>query len=200
VASGYSPSRGVDVQRYLAALTFLLLLILVLSRVLMMRRRGIRAVVFGKIDRKDFLIPPFVLFYFYLVLANALGLPTVATLALFHSEIAAWIGIGACLLGLLLFLLSLVSFGKSFRIGVDVEHPDRLVTTGVFALTRNPIYVSFALILLGQLLVFPHWILLVYLAAAVVLFHRQVLREEAYLKGHYGEEYARYCRVVRRYL
>ena len=85
--------------------------------------------------------------------------------------------------GLLLMFLSLVSFGRSFRVGIDTDHSDKLVTTGVFGLSRNPIYVAFALILLGEFLIFPNWILLVYMVAGVWLFHRQVLREEAYLRA-----------------
>lgn len=97
-------------------------------------------------------------------------------------------------------LLSLVSFGQSFRVGIDVDHSDRLVTTGLFAFGRNPIYVAFACVLLGQFLVFPNWILLVYLVVGIWLLHRQVLREEAFLKQHYGQEYTEYCGHVRRYL
>src|SRR5215467_12789061 len=68
------------------------------------------------------------------------------------------------------------------------------------ALSRNPIYVAFWIIMLGQFLVFPNWLLLVYLGAATWLFHRQVLREEAYLIQHYGKEYSEYCARVRRYV
>jgi protein-S-isoprenylcysteine O-methyltransferase Ste14 len=38
-----------------------------------------------------------------------------------------------------------MSFGTSFRVGIDVEHPDKLVTTGIFAVSRNPIYVGLPL-------------------------------------------------------
>ena len=155
---------------------------------------------FGKIDKTDFLIPPFALFYFYTVFAAAFDLPFVSTEEFFHSEVISWVGVMLCLAGLILLLLSLVSFGKSFRIGIDVDHSDKLVTTGVFAFSRNPIYVAFAFVLLGQFLVFPNWILLVYLAAGIWLFHRQVLREEEFLRQHYGQEYAEYCNRVRRYL
>jgi protein-S-isoprenylcysteine O-methyltransferase Ste14 len=55
-------------------------------------------------------------------------------------------------------------------------------------------------VLLGQFLVFPNWLLLIYLAVATWLFHRQVRREEAYLAQRYGAEYAEYCARVRRYL
>jgi protein-S-isoprenylcysteine O-methyltransferase Ste14 len=105
-----------------------------------------------------------------------------------------------CFAGLLLLLSSLVSFGQSFRVGIDTDHSDTLMTTGVFALSRNPIYVAFAAILLGQCLVFPDWILLAYIGAGTWLFHRQVLREEAFLRTHYGQEYLEYCHRVRRYL
>jgi len=187
-------------QKYLAALTIVLLLGMVLIRVFVMRRTGIRAMHFGKIDKTDFLIPPFALFYFYTVFAAAFNLPLVSTQEFFHSEVISWVGAILCLAGLILLLLSLVSFGRSFRVGINVDHSGRLVTTGVFAFSRNPIYVAFAVVLLGQFLVFPNWILLVYLLVGIWLFHRQVLREEKFLRQHYAQEYAEYCNRVRRYL
>jgi protein-S-isoprenylcysteine O-methyltransferase Ste14 len=187
-------------QSYLAVATIVLMLGMVMSRALMMKRSGIDAMNFGNIDKTDFLIPPFALFYFYLIVANAFHLPTVSSQQFFQSQIISWLGVLFCLAGLVLLLLSLTSFGRSFRVGIDTEHPDKLITTGIFAFTRNPIYVAFAFILLGQFLIFPNWILLAFLAAGVWLFHRQVLREEAYLKNHYGQEYTAYCSRVRRYL
>ena len=186
--------------RYFAALTIVLMLGMVLTRVLMLRQRGIEAMNFGKIDKTDFLIPPFALFYFYLVFANTFNLPTVSKQVFFHSELISWIGVFFCLAGLSLLLWSLVSFGKSFRVGIDTEHPDKLITSGVFALSRNPIYVGFWLVMVGQFLIQPNWILLVYAVAAAGLFHRQVLREEGYLSQHYGNEYLAYTHRVRRYL
>ena len=61
-------------------------------------------------------------------------------------------------------------------------------------------YVAFILILLGQFLIFSNPILLVYMVAAVWLIHRQVLREEEYLRKQYGQEYSEYCSRVRRFL
>jgi protein-S-isoprenylcysteine O-methyltransferase Ste14 len=186
-------------QAYFAALTMLLLVGMVLIRVFLLKRKGVEALNFGKIDKTDFLIPPFALFYFYVVFAAAFNFPAVSRQEFFHSEVISWLGVLFCLVALLLILWSLLSFGQSFRVGIDNEHPDKLITTGVFAFSRNPIYVAFALVLAGQFLIFSNWILLVYIAAAVWLFHRQVLREEDYLKHHYGREYLEYCNRVRRY-
>jgi protein-S-isoprenylcysteine O-methyltransferase Ste14 len=167
---------------------------------LLMKRQGIKAMKFGNIDKKDFLIPPFALFYFYIICAEAFPLPTVSHQEFFRSDFSPWIGVAFCTGGLGLLLWSLISFGRSFRVGIDTDRPDRLVTSGLFAVSRNPIYVAFASVLLGQFLIFPNWILLLYMGAATWLFHRQVLREEEYLKKHYGDEYANYFRRVRRYL
>jgi protein-S-isoprenylcysteine O-methyltransferase Ste14 len=197
------PTRRVGrtpVTGYLAGLAIVLLIGTVMTRVLLLRRAGTQAMHFGNIDKTDFLIPPVALFYIYTIFAAAFHWPLVSTRMFFHSNLIAWIGVGLCFIGLLVLFASLVSFGRSFRVGIDVDQPDKLVTTGIFAFSRNPIYVGFALVLVGQFLVFPNWVPLVYLAAGFVLFHRQVLREESFMRQHYSEEYAKYCRRVRRYL
>ena len=185
---------------YLGALAIILLLAMVLSRVFILKRQGTTAMKFGEIDKKDFLIPPFALFYFYLVFAAAFGWPTVAAHRFFQSGSIAWVGVILCVVGLALLLWSLISFGRSFRIGIDTDRPDALITSGIFALSRNPIYVAFAFVLSGEFLIFPNWILLIYAAGFCALVHRQVLREEDYLNAHYGQAYLDYCSRVRRYL
>ncbi|MBS4727102.1 isoprenylcysteine carboxylmethyltransferase family protein [Mycobacterium sp. SM1] len=185
---------------YLAALTIALLLGMVLTRVYLLRKAGTNAMHFGKIDKTDFLLPPFVLFYFYTIFAAAFGWPLVSAQRFIESDVVAWIGVALCVAGLLVVLISLISFGTSFRVGIDVDNPDELVTTGMFAISRNPIYVGIVLVLIGQFLVFPNWIPLAYLAAASWLIHRQVLREEEFMRKHYGQQYVEYCKRVRRYV
>jgi protein-S-isoprenylcysteine O-methyltransferase Ste14 len=185
---------------YLGALTIVVLLAMVLARVQFLKKRGVVAIKFGELDKSDFLIPPFALFYFYLIFAGAFHWPNVLAGELFHSVWIGWIGVSLCALALLLIFASLISFGESFRIGIDTVRPDKLVTSGIFGLTRNPMYVAFGLVLLGELLIQPNWIFLAYLVGGVGLFHRQVLREEGYLREHYGEEFRTYRARVRRYL
>jgi protein-S-isoprenylcysteine O-methyltransferase Ste14 len=192
--------KGPSMTGYLAALAIVLLIGTVITRLLLLRRAGTHAMHLGELDKTDFLIPPVALFYFYTIFAAALHWPLVSTQVFVNAGAIAWIGVGLCYIGLLVLFASLVSFGKSFRVGIDVDQPDKLVTTGIFAVSRNPIYVGFAAVLVGEFLVFPNWIPLVYLVAGFLLFHRQVLREESFMRQHYSEEYARYCQRVRRYL
>lgn len=185
---------------YLGALTLVLILGIVVTRVVLLRRRGIQAMRFGQIDKSDFFIPPFALFYFYVVFAAAFSWPNVGGPQLFHSGVVAWIGALFCLAGLLLLLWSVVSFEQSFRVGIDVDRPDRLITEGAFALSRNPIYVAFVTVLSGEFLILPNWITLAYVVAATWLINRQILREEEFLHRHYGQAYADYANRVRRYV
>ncbi len=186
--------------KYFAALAIVLMIGTVLTRVLLLKTKGVEAMKFAKTDKSDFFIPPFAVFYFYLVFAAAFGWPTVSRQTFFGNEVIAWVGVSLCLAGLLFLTSSIVSLGQSFRVGIDAEHPDKLITHGVFGISRNPIYVAFATILVGQFLIFPNWILLVYLVAAMWLFHRQVLREEEFMKQHYRQDFFAYCQRVRRYI
>lgn len=186
-------------QGYFAIATVITLIILVLSRVYLLSKLGIKAMKFGEMDKKDFLIPPFALLFFYLIYTSAMKLPKPGN-ELFSNELIRWIGVAFCMLGLALFLFSLISFGKSFRVGIDEQHPGTLVTTGAFAISRNPIYTAFGSILFGIFLIFQNWIFLFIMVAGFWLFNRQVLREEDSLKKIYGDEFMEYCKKVRRYL
>jgi protein-S-isoprenylcysteine O-methyltransferase Ste14 len=189
----------VPMPKYLGALTLVLVLGIVLTRIVLLRRQGIQAMKFGRTDKTDFIIPPFALLYVYFVFAGAFNWSAFGR-EFFYSPILAWAGVLFCLAGLSLLLWSIISFRQSFRVGIDADQPDRLITDGVFAFSRNPIYCAFIIILIGQFLIQPTWITLIYMVGAAALIHRQVLREEVYLRRHYGRAYGDYCGRVRRYL
>ena len=185
--------------RYLAATAVLLLVMLVLARTAQFRKLGIQVMKFGEMDKKDFFIVPFALLLFYLILAGVFRWPALGA-ELFGSPWAAWTGVVFCAAGIALFVWALVSFGRSFRVGLDEDHPGELVTTGAFAFSRNPIYVAFGLVLAGVFLAIPNWIFLAYLLLGGWLVNRQIRLEEASLRKLYGEKYLSYCQKVRRFL
>ncbi|MBZ6488440.1 methyltransferase family protein (plasmid) [Priestia aryabhattai] len=186
-------------QGYFAIISLLLMMIMVIIRAKQLGKKGIKAFKFGELDKKDFFIIPFALLFFYLIFSSVFDLPELGT-KLFSKEVFSWIGVGLCTMGLVLFSLSIISFGKSFRVGIDEEKPGKLITTGVFAISRNPIYTAFGFVLIGIFLILPNWILLLYVFTGIWLFNRQVQLEEKSLKKIYGEEYEAYCKKVRKYL
>ena len=191
-----------NLQNILSVCAFAAFVIMVMIRAAFMRKKGIKALVFGATDKSDFLLVPMVAAIAYTVLAETFGLPMWEPLVkpFWVSVIPGWFGLGLCGLAIMGFAFALASFGDSFRVGIDEESPDKLITTGMFSFSRNPIYVCFLLFFTGLLLIHRN----IVIAAAVVLFalaiHRQVIREEKFLKSHYGTEYEAYRKKVRRYL
>jgi protein-S-isoprenylcysteine O-methyltransferase Ste14 len=104
-----------------------------------------------------------------------------------------WLGLGAAAAGVALYAVALRDMGLSWRFTIDRERPGELVTTGVFARSRNPIYLSLVLVAFGVSLALGRPLLVAVACAAPVYFHFLIRREERFLAAHYGEAYARYC-------
>lgn len=191
-----------SIQEVLSLCLFVLFVITVLIRAAILRKRGIQAIVFGKTDKSDFIIIPVVAVVVYAVLASMFELPIWEVLIrpFGGNLISGWMGIVLCSVALVGFILSMYNFGDSFRVGIDEHTPNMLITSGVFAFSRNPIYVCFLIFVAGLFLIHRNIVIAVATLFFALIIHRQILREERFLKAHYGEEYAAYCKKVRRYL
>ena len=83
---------------------------------------------------------------------------------------------------------------------VRVAHADRLVVTGPYARSRNPMYVGWSLLHLGVgVATGSAWIVVALLPTAASI-HRTVRREEDALGRRFGAEFERYRATVPRYL
>jgi protein-S-isoprenylcysteine O-methyltransferase Ste14 len=115
--------------------------------------------------------------------------------------VAAVVGLVLALAGFAATLAGQTGMGASWRIGVDPSERTDLVTTGVFAYVRNPIFTAMVLAQFGMVLMVPTWIsatALVTLIAAVELQVRAV--EEPYLRLVHGETYAPYAARTGRFI
>ncbi len=83
---------------------------------------------------------------------------------------------------------------------VHMERPSTLISSGPYAISRNPMYVGWTLLYVGGALVTRNGWMVGSVPVVAGLIHRAVLREEHTLERGIGEEYVRYRRLVRRYL
>jgi protein-S-isoprenylcysteine O-methyltransferase Ste14 len=75
-----------------------------------------------------------------------------------------------------------------------------LVTDGLYAWIRNPMYVGFGFVTAGLAVAFASdWTLVLMIPAAIVLHRGVVLREERYLDAKFGDAYRQYVARVPRY-
>jgi protein-S-isoprenylcysteine O-methyltransferase Ste14 len=78
--------------------------------------------------------------------------------------------------------------------------PDRVVDTGPYRLTRNPMYLGHLIVMAGLAITFRSWFALLLLMARAVWFHKRVLKDEQRLAETFGADYAAYCQRVKRWI
>ncbi|MBI3329819.1 MAG: isoprenylcysteine carboxylmethyltransferase family protein [Nitrospinae bacterium] len=82
-----------------------------------------------------------------------------------------------------------------------IDAPKVLVVRGLYQYVRNPIYLGVLLVVLGWVVYFGSFAVLLYGAGLSLLFHLfVVLVEEPMLERRFGESYERYCRAVHRWV
>ena len=109
-------------------------------------------------------------------------------------------GFAVGLLGDGIFLAAVLCMKDSWRAGIPENDRTSIVTTGIYAVSRNPAFLGFDLMYLGVLLLFCNPLTAALSIFAAVMLHLQILQEERYLPTVFGAEYAAYRRRVRRYL
>ena len=105
------------------------------------------------------------------------------------------------LIGILCFVIGITLWLKAVIIDRLDTHiiKNELVTTGVYAYVRNPVYSAFMFVCTGVLLIYGNLVLLVlpiiYWGFMTVLMK---LTEEKWLEDLYGKEYVQYRQRVNR--
>jgi protein-S-isoprenylcysteine O-methyltransferase Ste14 len=188
--------------KHIPLLELLFLIVMVLIRSMMLRKHGIKAIVFGATDKTDYVIVPVVIFFFYGIFSVVFNLPFPAILKNTFWDIYIFniLAVVICTISIIWFGITLKAFGKSFRVGIDENTKGKLITNGTFAISRNPIYVAFIIFFFGVFMAYPNIPSSVFLILLILTIHRQILREEKFLKNHYGAEFEEYCKKIRRYI
>ena len=114
-----------------------------------------------------------------------------------HLVALLLLGLGASLL-----LACIWEFARRGRGTLSPVSPTKeLVVSALYRHVRNPMYLSVALMLTGELLLAPSRDLLVYAAGIILLFNLAVIFwEEPILRRKFGESYRRYTEQVPRWI
>ena len=111
----------------------------------------------------------------------------------------AWLGLVPLVAALWLFRRSHVDLGRNWSISLEVREQHALVKTGVYRLVRHPMYSSFFLLGLAQMLLLPNWFAgLAGVVGAGILFLFRVGREEQMMLESFGDDYRAYMAQTKR--
>lgn len=118
----------------------------------------------------------------------------------------AWHYLGSTVFGVLALTMALAGFRAFWRARttinpVRIEEASSLVTTGIYGVTRNPMYVALTALLTG----WAFWLSVPWafggpLAFALFLRRFQIIPEERVLQAKFGQDYQDYRQRVRRWL
>ena len=144
-------------------------------------------------------VPPPTYYFSFIILG--LALDRAYPLYLNFGVLGTWLGLFILLSSFILVGLVLREFkqaGTSFK---DDSQVNVLMTTGPFAFSRNPMYISITLLQLGIGIFLGYvWVLIGLLPALHLTTRFAIIPEESLLTEKFGEAYIDYCSKVRRWL
>lgn len=112
-------------------------------------------------------------------------------------QVAGWVFL---VLSLVWTFTAQLQMTDAWRIGIDTKNDTELIATGLFSMSRNPIFLGIILADIGLFLVAPNAFTLLISVLSIVVIQIQVRLEEAYLITAHGEDYIEYKERVRRWL
>ncbi len=101
--------------------------------------------------------------------------------------------------GIFFLIMSSINLGSSLRIGLP-NTKTLLKRSGIYRISRNPMYLGFNAVTLASMIYTSNWIIIILGAYSIIIYHFIILGEEKFLAERFGEQYSVFKRNVRRYL
>lgn len=142
--------------------------------------------------------------FFVVFIGAALALsvlkPPIGNISRLNPVFATITGVVFLCLNLVISLAALIHLRDSWRVGVLEDQQTDLVTTGIYAWTRNPYFVAYILMFAAYTVLLQNVILLGLSIVGCLFIHRMILTEETYLHEVHGDAYLKYKQSAPRYL
>lgn len=119
----------------------------------------------------------------------------------FFGAAGHYLGVAFLMTGLVLMLLAVRQMAMAKTTVIPRSTPVALVTGGVFAISRNPIYLGDALVILSAIFWWDVPLALPLLALFMAILQARFIREEEMrLQSGFGADYAQWATKVRRWI
>jgi len=110
-------------------------------------------------------------------------------------------GITLLIIALFFLFRSLRQFFLSKNTIILIKPASSLQTTGIYKISRNPMYVGLAIVYLGITCLIGNWWNIILFPLLLLIVQEYIIkREEKYLELEFGQDYEEYTRKVRRWL
>jgi protein-S-isoprenylcysteine O-methyltransferase Ste14 len=155
----------------------------------------------NKKDNPGIFIPPPLIYAAFFIAAIFLQRAFPITNSFFHSEPSKIIGVTFILINLFFSFPALRQFFISRNTIITHKPANSLQSSGVYSLSRNPMYLSLVLLYLGLTFILGNWWNFIVLPILIWIVQEYIIKhEEKYLERRFGQDFNQYKSRVRRWL
>ena len=186
-------------MKILGSIVLVVFYVVYIGKMVLQKKKGIQTDQMAKGSRRDkvFYVELFLKIATYSVVIVEVGSIFLAKPSL--SKELLTIGILLSFIGDIVFAMAVITMKDSWRAGLAEKDETKMITNGIYKISRNPAFLGFDLVYIGILLMFFNWILFFFSLFAIVMLHIQILQEELYLERVFGTTYMDYKSKVCRY-
>jgi protein-S-isoprenylcysteine O-methyltransferase Ste14 len=154
-----------------------------------------------KQDSPGVYIPPPLIYVLIFIAAIFIQKGVYIDDSLFRLKLTRGIGILFLIAAFFFLATSLAKFFKTRNTVILIKPASSLQTSGVYAISRNPMYVGLLFVYLGITCFIGNWWNIILLPLLIFIMQAYVIKsEEKYLERAFGDKFTEYKKRVRRWL
>ena len=171
------------------------------------KQTGINPITFGKNDNAHdyigFIMKVLIVLLFVAVLTYSMSekmYSYLVPISYLQTQILTITGLALIHIALVWISIAQFQMSNSWRIGIDEENKTKLVTDGVFLISRNPIFLGMIISVLGLFLILPNTLTFFLTITTYIIIQIQIRLEEEFLQKQHAQDYVNYKLKTKRLL
>ena len=182
-----------------------MLIVLIIPNYQTIRQTRMNHIIFGKDDNVyiGFIIKMLIILFFFVVFTYSMSEKMYSYLVpISYLQTQTLTIIGLALIHIALVWISIAQFqmSNSWRIGIDEKNKTKLVTDGVFSISRNPIFLGMIISVVGLFFIVPIALTFFLTITTYIIMQIQIQLEEEFLQKQHSHDYVNYKLKTKRLL
>ncbi len=163
------------------------------------KQTGINPITFGKNDNAHdyigFIMKVLIVLLFVAVLTYSMSekmYSYLVPISYLQTQTLTIIGFALIHIALVWITIAQFQMSNSWRIGIDEKNKTKLVTYGVFSISRNPIFLGMIISVLGLFFIVPNALTFFLTITTYIIIQIQIRLEEDFLQKQHDQDYVNY--------
>ena len=174
-----------------------MLIVLIIPNYQTIRQTRMNHIIFGKDDNVyiGFIIKMLIILFFFVVFTYSMSekmYSYLVPISYLQTQTLTIIGLALIHIALVWITIAQFQMSNSWRIGIDEKNKTKLVTDGVFSISRNPIFLGMIISVLGLFFIVPNALTFFLTITTYIVIQIQIRLEEEFLQKQHAQDYVNY--------